>query len=306
MAYNVNALTDYVNEQKLPIIKSSLMDSKTMSLFSGNIQVGIKHAEALNLMSVDPKLQDDSVGSSTDGNSDVKFTQRILQVAPIAVREFLDPKVLNTKWMNSQINAGSKDDALVFEQDLMTEITSKVAIKNEKALWQGDTASLNDDLNKFNGFLKVIDAETGTTVVTASTFTSATALGLIDMVYSEIPMDILNQADTAIFMGWDYFRIYTTALKNANLFHYGVDAVDGEIVVPGTNIKIYALNGLNGSKRIVSGRISNFYIGTDLLDEADTAEAIYLPQIERVKVKVAFKLGTQIALPEELVVLQVA
>lgn len=306
MAYNVQALTDYVNEQNLPIIRASIMESKTVSLFKSNIQVGIKHSEALNLMNVDPKLQSDAVGSSTDGGSDVTFTQRLLTVAPIAVREFYDPKTLNVKWMNTQIKAGSSDDELVFEKELMDELTAKVAVKNETALWQGNTASGDEDLNKFDGFLKIIDASTGTTVLTASTFTTANAIANIDAVYAAIPMEILNQSDTAIFMGWDYFRVYTTALKNANLFHYGVDAVDGEITVPGTNIKIYALNGMNGSKRVESGRISNFYIGTDLLDEADTASAIYIPQTERVKMKIAYKLGTQIALPNEIVNLKVS
>lgn len=306
MAYNVQSLTDFVNEQKLPILRASIMESKTVELFKSNIQVGIKHSEALNLMSVDPKLQDDSVGSAVDGNSDVKFEQRILTVAPIAVREFYDPKELNTKWTNSQVKAGSSDNELAFEKEIVDEVTKKVAIKNEKALWQGDKSSSNGDLNKFDGFLKVIDGSTGTTVMTASTFTSVNAISLIDSVYATIPMEILNQADTAIFMGWDYFRTYTTALKNANLFHYGVDAVDGEITVPGTNLKIYALNGMNGSKRIEAGRISNFYIGTDLLDEADTATANYLDTVERVKLKIAFKLGTQIAFPKEIVNLKIA
>ena len=306
MAYNVNALTDFVNEQKLPIIRASFMENKTVELFKGNIQSGIKHSEVLNILNVNPTLQDDSVGASTDGNSDVTFTQRVLTVSPCCVRDFLDPKVLNTKWMNSQINAGSKDDALVFEQELMEDYTQKVAEITEISLWQGDTSSSDENIKRFNGYLKVIDAETGTTVITAATYTVANAIALVDSVYAAIPMKILNQSDTAIFMGWDYFRTYTTALKNANLFHYGVDAVDGEIVVPGTNIKIYALNGLNGSKRVESSRISNFYIGTDLLDEADTAEAIYLPKEERVKLKIAFKLGTQIVKPSEFVSLKIA
>jgi hypothetical protein len=51
-------------------------------------------------------------------------------------------------------------------------------------------------------------------------------------------------------MGRDYFRVYTTALKNANMFHYNADSTDGEIVVPGTSIKVIALNGLNASKRV--------------------------------------------------------
>lgn len=306
MAYNVSTLTNYVNEQNLPILRASISDSKTFKLFAPYVQTGIKYSEALNLMDVNPKIQDDSVGSSTDGNSDVKFTQRFITVAPCAIREFYDPKVLNTKWMNTQINAGSADNELVFEKDLIDEITSQLAKKNETALWQGDTASGNSDLNRFDGWLKIIDGSTGTTVMTAATFVASGAIATIDALYNTIPADLLNQDDTSIFMGWDYFRTYTTALKNANLFHYGVDAVDGEIVVPGTNIKIYALNGMNGSKRIEAGRKKNFRIGTDLMDDMDNASAEYIPQTERVKIKISYKLGTQIERPNEIVNLKVS
>jgi hypothetical protein len=306
MAYNVQALADYTNEQNLPLIRASIMDSKTVSLFKDFLHVGIKHSEALNLMDIDPTLQSDAVGSSVDGGSDIKFTQRILTVAPIAIREFVDPKVLNTKWMNFQVKAGSADNELVFEKEIMDEITQKVAAKNEVALWMGNTASGDSDLNHYDGFLKIIDAASGATVLTAATFTASNAMALVDTLYSAIPVNILSKPDTAIFMGWDYFRVYTTALKNANLFHYGVDAVDGEITVPGTSIKIYALNGMNGSKRIECGRLSNFRIGTDLMDEADSASAEYIPATERVKLKIAFKLGVQIARPEELVNLKIS
>jgi hypothetical protein len=44
------------------------------------------------------------------------------------------------------------------------------------------------------------------------------------------------------------------------MFHYNADSTDGEIVVPGTSIKVIALNGLNASKR-VTARKSNMFIG---------------------------------------------
>jgi hypothetical protein len=43
------------------------------------------------------------VGATTAGGGDVVFSQRILSVAPIAVREFLDPKTLNAKYTQSQV-----------------------------------------------------------------------------------------------------------------------------------------------------------------------------------------------------------
>ena len=65
MAYNVQALTDYTNEQNFPILKASILGAKTASIFT--LQTGIKSSAALNLMDVDVVLQNDSVGSSVEG-----------------------------------------------------------------------------------------------------------------------------------------------------------------------------------------------------------------------------------------------
>jgi hypothetical protein len=94
----------------------------------------------------------------------------------------------------------------------------------------------------------------------------------------------------AIYMGRDYFRVYTTALKNANMFHYNADSTDGEIVVPGTSIKVIALNGLNASKRVIAARKSNMFIGCDLDGEEDSVNAVYLPETEKVKIKVSLNM----------------
>ncbi|MBC5836794.1 hypothetical protein [Flavobacterium muglaense] len=302
MAYSVSSLTDYVNEQNFPILKASVLGAKTASIFT--LQTGIKSSAALNIMAVDAKLQDDSVGASTDGGSNVTFSQRLITVAPIAVREFFDPKLLNAKYLQSQIKSGSADNELVFEAELMEEVVKVVNKKNEVALWQGDTSLTGStDLMHYDGYLKLLDtASASTTNVTAATFTSSNAIAFVDAVYTAIPVEVLDADDMAIYMGREYFRTYTTALKNANLFHYGADSTDGEIVIPGTQIKIYALNGLNSTKRVVAGRKSNFYVGCDLDGEEDNASAVYIDQTERVKLKIAYKYGAQVAFPAEIVV----
>jgi hypothetical protein len=299
MAYNVNALVDYTNEQNFPILKASVMGSKTASLFQ--IQTGIKSTSALNIMNVDVTLQNDSVGSDTEGGGNVTFSQRMLSVAPIAVREFFDPKVLNAKFIQSQIKLGSEDNEIVFEQEIVDQVTALVASKNEKALWAGDvTLSGSTDLKHFDGYLKLIDAEADVVSVTGSTLTSANVMAIVDEVYDNIPVAVLDTEDMGIYMGRDTYRLYTTALKNANLFHYNVEGGE-EFSVPGTTIKVYALNGLNGSDRIVAGRKSNFFIGLDLEGEEDNARTVYIDQIERVKMKISYKLGAQIAFPQEIV-----
>ena len=305
MAYNVTSLTNYTNEQNFPILKASILGAKTASLFT--LQSGIKSSAALNIMAVTATLQSDAVGATTAGGGDVVFSQRMLTVAPIAVREFLDPKTLNSKYTQSQMKAGSEDNELAFEADIVEVLVKGINAKNETALWQGDTANGSSNLNQYDGYLKLINAASATTVtVTAATFTSANAIANVDALYSAIPVEVLDADDMAIYMGADYFRTYTVALKNANMFHYSSDATNGEIVVPGTPIKIISLNGLNGTKRVVAGRKSNFFIGCDLDSEEDSVNAVYLPETEKVKIKVSYKYGVQIAFPQEVTTLKVS
>jgi hypothetical protein len=53
--------------------------------------------------------------------------------------------------------------------------------------------------------------------------------------------------------------------------------------VPGTSIKVIALNGLNASKRVIAARKSNMFIGCDLDGEEDSVNAVYLPETEKLK-----------------------
>ena len=95
-------------------------------------------------------------------------------------------------------------------------------------------------------------------------------------------------------------NLYTTALKNANLFHYSVEGGE-EFTVPGTTIKVYALNGLNGTGRVYAGEKTNFVTGHDLENDTDNVTSGYLFDTEKVKVKVAFKLGVQVKYPSQIV-----
>ncbi len=307
MAYNVSLLNDFIKEQNFPILKASVMGAKTASIFT--IQSGIKSSAQLNIMDFDVVLQNDSVGASTDGGGNIRFSQRNLKVTPMAIREFLDPKSLNSKYLQSQMKAGSDDNALPFEQEMTDLIVAKLNASLETALWQGNTALASSSLNNFDGYVKLIDAATGVTITTGVTVNGVTATnisGYVDAVYSAIPVAILDAEDTSIYMGRDAYRLYTTALKNANLFHYTADSTDGEIVVPGTTIKIYALNGLNGTNRMFAGRKSNFFVGCDLDSEEDSASSVYIDAIEKVKIKIAFKYGVQVAFPSEIVTFKLA
>jgi hypothetical protein len=105
-----------------------------------------------------------------------------------------------------------------------------------------------------------------------------------------------------IFCGMDTFRTYTVKLKTSNLFHYKYDeAANGQFFLPGTNVRVIAVQGLNGTGDIVAARISNFFIGTDLLNEEERFEIFYAKEADQVRFVSEFKMGINFAFPDEIV-----
>ena len=306
MAFNVTGLNNYVNEQNTDILVKSLFGSKTASVLqaAGQVQVGVKSAEALNILSSDVYFQADGCGYTSSGNT--TFSQRTITVGKIKVEETLCPKTLEAKWMQTQIAAGSPT-AVPFEQQISESKASVIAKQLEVAMWQGDTATsnTNPNTNNFDGFVKLIDAASASTIAgntsSATAVTVANIEGLIDDIYNVIPADIAMADDLVLWIGIDNFKKYTTALRNSNLFHYAADAASMEIVIPATNVKMVAVGGLNGTNRMFAGRLSNFFVGTDLANEEEELKYWYSQDNDEVRFRMTCKYGVQVAFPDQIV-----
>lgn len=147
---------------------------------------------------------------------------------------------------------------------------------------------------------KVVKAASDFFATPVTSITSSNVEAIIDAVYKAIPVEVLDKEDLFIACGTDVFRLYTIALKNANLYHYGVDAINFELFIPGTNIKLVALNGLNGTSRIIAGRKSNMFMGVDLMNEEEKFEIFFAKEADEVRLMCAFKVGTQVAFPSQV------
>ena len=305
MAFNVTGLTDYTNEQSTELVVKSLFGGKTAAVLqaAGQVQVGIKSAEALNILSSDVFFQADGCGYNASGNT--TFTQRNITVGKIKVEETLCPKTLEAKWMQTQIAAGSPED-VPFEEQIGNEKADRIAKLLEVAMWQGDTGTgnTNPNTNRFDGFNKVIDdaaASVDGNTTSATSITTSNIEGLIDDMYNALPADIADADDLVLFVGIDTFKKYTTALREANLFHYAADSAGMEIVIPATNMKLIAVGGLNGTNRMFAGRLSNFFVGTDLANEEEDYRFWYSQDNDEVRFRATMKYGVQVAFPDQLV-----
>jgi hypothetical protein len=311
MGFDVSALANYTKENEALLVTSSVLGAKTASLIksAGNVMVGVKSSEKINIMETDAIFQDGaSCGFNASGST--TFTQRTVTPGKIKVNEALCPKDLEAKYLQKALPTGSMYDSVPFEQEYSEKKAKTIAAQLETGLWQGDTTSVNVNLNKFDGLVKLIGAASGVVAANASTFisgaplssiTAANVISIFDGVYRAIPADVVAADDMTIFCGQDLFRTYTIALKNSGSFNYQIDVkADSEFVLPGTTIKVIAVAGLNGTNKVYAMRLSNLFLGTDLLNEEEKFEIFYAKEADQVRFVSEFKMGVNIAFPDEV------
>jgi hypothetical protein len=198
---------------------------------------------------------------------------------------------------------------MAYATEYSAQKVERIGAALETAIWQGDTDSQDGQLNKFDGIGKIIDdlgfggagdpIKGNTSELT--TLTSANVEQAVDEVFAALPAALLDKDDVVIFCGNDTFREYVLALRDQNLFHYPVDAANMELIVPGTSIKLIGVNGLNATDSLFALSMSNLYLGTDMLNEQDRFELFYAKEADEMRFVVEFKMGVQVAFPDEVV-----
>jgi hypothetical protein len=311
MAFDVTGLTNYTKEESLKLLTKAMFTAKTANLLQGAGQVlpGIKSAEILPLLYSDVYFQSDSCSYQTSGNT--TLSKRTLTVGKVKVQETLCPKDLETKYTQKALAAGEAIDMGVFTEQIGAEKAAKIAEAIETSIWQGDTTGGAGNLGYWDGFLTILgdlgfggagDPIKGNVANAYASITASNIDDIITTIYSVIPAELLGKPDLMIAMGTDTFRLYRQWLVTANLFHYPANEIaEMEIVDPITGIKIYGLHGMNGTNKIVAGLWSNFFLGTDMMNEEEEFEFIFNPFERRVQFHTAFKYGCQVAYPEQVV-----
>lgn len=151
-------------------------------------------------------------------------------------------------------------------------------------------------------------SQTATTDVNSgnpvTSITQSNVISILQSVYNLIPAKLLDKEDLRIFVGMDVLRRYQAALVALNLFSYPAvnDAVNKfQTVLHGTNVIIEAVQGLNDTNEIYAMRLSNMAMAVDMIDEDGKFEFFYAKEAMEHRYAAAFKVGVNVAFPDEIV-----
>ena len=322
MAFLVTGLTAYTEQNEQLLVTASLFEARTQQLIlsEGNVMIGVKSSETVNRMDTDVFFQDDNACSFTASGT-TEYTQRTLTTAGIRVQEILCQKDLESKYLQKALPNGTTYDTFAFAQEYTARKAGKIAEALEVALWQATGTGYggtNGLLNKFKGIGQIV-ADASTAVVNANVTgfygsgapitgidTADKAKAAVLAVIKALPAGVKGKTDVRIFCGWDTFDLLIAKYVDLNLYHYNPgssnNAPAAEFTVPGTSYKVVPVHGLTGTDDIYAFRMSNIFLGVDLINEESSSFELWYSQDDRnIKFSSSFRVGIQFAFPDEIV-----
>lgn len=307
MSLDVSGLSAYTDENKMGLIKKSVLGGRTLEYIT--VQPDIKSSAEINILDSTLVAAAGACGWSATGST--ALTQRQLSVCPIKVNESICLDTLEAYYTQKMMKPGSYNEDIPFEQLYSEDKADKIGAMIDDIIWKGDTVGGSGNLALCNGFNKLFDGLTASTIdgnptgITSSTgIVAANVISIVDGMVALVATDVIDADDLILFCGYDVYRTYATALRNANLFHYNGAENQGQEfsqMVPGTNVRVVAMRGLNGTNRMFLTPSSNLYFGTDLLNDAEDFRIFYSEDNDEVRFRAKFKIGVQVAFPEFVV-----
>jgi hypothetical protein len=141
-----------------------------------------------------------------------------------------------------------------------------------------------------------------TGVATISTITASNVVAATEGIYKAIPAQVMAKGDVKIMCGNDWYRLLILAYRALNLFSYNPQDVNAQsFVLPGTNIEIVPVNGLNGTGDAYAISLSNLAMAVDLEAEEENYTMWYSKDNGDVRFRVAFKIGINVGITSEVV-----
>lgn len=292
----MTSLTAYVEQRRLPLIAEAVLKARSASLF--NLQTDIKTSAALNLLETTVEFGDGLTCGWNEAGSQT-LSQRILETGNIKINMAFCDKEMLKYWTQYEVRVAAGQKTLPFEEDFVNAVIANVKAAVEKAIWQGDKASGDANLNKFNGLIKIIEDAAGVNNITFAD--GAAVKAIVANVLTAIPAAVYQKNDVVIMMGTDMYRQYVNELVAENLFHYNPGTPIDEVIIPGTNVKVVGLAGLDNTGKVVAGSLSNFFYGTDMVNDEEKFELWYSQDFREFRLAIEFNAGVQIAYPSEIV-----
>lgn len=286
MAVNLDSLRVYVDENKLDLIRKTVLGPKTIGYL--NLQTGVKGNTKINLLETTVTFGDGTACGFTD-NANTKLSQREIVPASVKINATFCDKKMQRYFMNHQVTVAAGRSTLPFEEHFVNSLVESTGAELEKAIWNG----VQIGGTQYKGFLEI-----GADFKAVNPVAQETVYEMVRKGYDAIPSASL--ADTVIFLGIDKYRELAGELTAKNLYHYDPKVDEAfEMILPGTTTKVVGVAGLDDTGYGVALNVKHAFYGTDMEGDEEVFDLWYSKDNQEWRAAINFVFGVQVAFPDE-------
>ena len=283
----VTGITGYVEEHRSELLSKAMLDGRSRRAF--NLMTDVKGPTTLNIMDTNVVFGQLQCGWNESGSTE--FSQRKLEPKALSVNmAFCDKKLLGT-YAQYEVKVAAGLEEMPFEEKWTSQILASVNEQIEKMIYQGTGTGA-----EFKGLIPILSAESGTVKVNVSSGSSA--YEYLKEVAKAIPVAVKSPV---ILVSTPLYREYMQDLVAANLFHYDPANGENEYKLPGTDIRVIAVDGLNGVENVIAADMANLFYGVSADEDSDTFDLWYSKDNREFRLAINFIAGVQVAFPNEVV-----
>lgn len=301
--FDVSGLAAYVDEQRDEILVKQVTRGKTLDYIT--IQEGVKGSEELKLM--DDTLTYQTGDCTMTASGDTVFTDRAIAVETLGFMKKFCQKDLAGFWTQLNLSAGAmgEDKDLPFEEQIVNYLLELHSNELDKLIWRGNKSTGSGNLAFMNGFRQFLTTGNGCVDLNTSATASITNSNAYDVFYecfTNSPEAVAESADFICFTGRENFNKLVKNLVDLNFFHYSpadIAQMDS-VIVPGTDMVVRKVVGLNTLDNIYTGRASHFVFGTDLQSDLDNFELWYSQDDDVIYLRSKFRAGVQVPFLDQI------
>lgn len=275
MAYNVDALSAYVAENKDVILRDIVFGGEygnTVPLMTK--ELGVKGTAKIHPSTIEAVLQEVNGACGFTPQGELEIAEVTIETKNVKVNtEFCADKLIG-KFAEYKVRVGANQDALPFEAEIVEGLVKDINRQIEEGVWA--------QLGKIDG-------------TDDATLSGATAYDKVMEVYMAMDERVLE--DGMIFVSPAIFRAYVNELVSKNLYHYNPAEGDlNEIFIPGSGVKVRKARGIKGNT-IYGTSPKNIVYATDFMGNAEEVKVWYSDDADAYRVKVRFNYGAAFAFP---------
>jgi hypothetical protein len=194
-------------------------------------------------------------------------------------------------YLSQYLSDSNFQEAVPFEEVILTDISNRVANEIEIQLWRNTTATGATQYNSqcFNGVKSLITSGNGATAVTYTAATANNGLDVFTKYYQSIPENVLHRDDLVIYCGYADYRALVSSMRNSsyvNLFSFddksAASGSEWSVMLPGTNVRVIPTQGLTGQNYVCAGAAGYIMVGMN--NEMMTIRSMYDPFQDVIKI----------------------